>query len=63
MKWEPASEEELARRKGAVTRARTDDGKFQADDPATPDVDEAWTAPKPKRKSKPKAKAKAKTEE
>jgi len=54
MKWEPASEEELARRKGAVTRARTDDGKFQADDPATPDVDEAWTAPKPKRKSKPK---------
>jgi hypothetical protein len=52
MKWKPASEEELARRGIVVTRARTDDGKFQADDPATPDVDEAWAAPKPKRKRK-----------
>jgi hypothetical protein len=25
-----------------VERARDDDGKFLSDDPATPDVDEAW---------------------
>jgi hypothetical protein len=28
-----------------VERARDDDGKFLADDPATPDVDEAWVEP------------------
>lgn len=26
-----------------VVRARTEDGKFIPDDPATPDVNEAWT--------------------
>ena len=27
-------------------RAREDDGQFKADDPATPNVDEAWEQPK-----------------
>lgn len=46
IKWAPASEEELARRGIGVTkervRAREADGTFQADDPATPEVNEAW---------------------
>lgn len=36
-------------------RARTQKGKFKADDPSTPDVNEAWEggkAPKPKKKKK-----------
>lgn len=28
----------------ARQRARTADGRYQADDPATPDLDEAWAA-------------------
>lgn len=36
-------------------RARTKSGKFQADDPETPDVNEAWVEPpKPKRTRKAK---------
>jgi hypothetical protein len=35
------------------TRARTETGKFVADDPSTPDVNEAWKGGKaPKKKSK-----------
>jgi hypothetical protein len=38
-------------------RARTEKGKFQGDDPATPDVNEAWETPAaPKRKAVKKAK-------
>jgi hypothetical protein len=36
-------------------RARAEKGKFQADDPSTPDVNEAWVNPKtgePKRRTK-----------
>lgn len=34
-------------------RARSEKGKFQADDPSTPDVNEAWVEPpKPKRQTK-----------
>jgi len=53
IKWEPASEEELARRVTAPTRAREGDGKFKADDPSTPQ-NEAWVVEKPKRKRKAK---------
>lgn len=35
----------------ARKRARTDEGHFVADDPSTPDVDEAWSSP-PKAKKK-----------
>lgn len=41
----PAESKKKASKKAApveVERARDDDGKFLADDPATPDVDEAW---------------------
>jgi hypothetical protein len=46
-------------------RARKDDGGFKADDPATPDVDEAWEddappKPKPAAKKAPAKKAPAK---
>lgn len=37
-----------------IKRARKDDGTFEKDDPATPDVNEAWEggeAPKPKKKA------------
>lgn len=33
------------------TRARNADGTLKADDPATPDVNEAWEKPKPKRRT------------
>jgi len=40
--------------KPAPKRARDDDGQFKADDPSTPDVNEAWEqAPKAKPKVKP----------
>jgi|AntAceMinimDraft_17_1070374.scaffolds.fasta_scaffold266500_2 hypothetical protein len=59
MKFVPPSEEELARRGLSPVRARTSEGAFQADDPATPDVNEAWTAkPAPKPVKKPKGKSK-----
>ena len=43
-RFQPPSEEELARR-GITTekaRARNADGTLKADDPSTPDVNEAW---------------------
>jgi len=41
-----------------VTRARDDDGHFSADDPATPDVNEAYEGGKaPKKKAPAKKKA------
>ena len=43
-RFKPASEEEIARR-GSETvkvRARNSDGTLKADDPSTPDVNEAW---------------------
>jgi len=53
MKWQPASLDELQRRGLKIVRARKDDGKFHPDDPATPEVNEAWQAkPAPKRKRK-----------
>jgi hypothetical protein len=51
MKWQPPSEEELERRGVVPARVRKDDGTFQADDPATPDVNEAC-APKPAKPEK-----------
>ena len=41
---EPPSAEELARRGIGVkkVRARNSDGTLKADDPSTPDVNEAW---------------------
>jgi hypothetical protein len=50
-KFKPASPEELARRglypdgspiKTTPIRARNDNGTLKADDPSTPDVNEAW---------------------
>ena len=39
-------------------RARTDEGHFVPDDPATPDVNEAWSSPpKPKKKAPVKKKS------
>ena len=45
-------EEEVAE----VKRARGKKGKFIADDPTTPDVNEAWVGGKAPKKKKPKAK-------
>jgi len=43
-RFQPPSEEELARRgvKTEKVRARNADGTLKADDPSTPDVNEAW---------------------
>jgi hypothetical protein len=50
-RFKPASAEELAARglnpdgtplNAAKVRARNDDGTLKADDPSTPDVNEAW---------------------
>jgi hypothetical protein len=43
-RFQPPSEEELARRgiKKEKVRARNTDGTLKADDPSTPDVNEAW---------------------
>ena len=70
-----ATQEEFCRRRGipytpptpaepppVPKRAREDDGKYQGDDPATPEVNEAWEggkAPK-KKKAAPKKKKAAK---
>lgn len=50
----PASPEELQRRGLSVDRARTEDGQYKGDDPATPSVNEAYEA-KPARKRRSKA--------
>jgi len=56
---EPPSAEELARRGIGVkkVRARNEDGTLKADDPSTPDVNEAWEEkPAPKKRGRPKKK-------
>jgi len=54
-RFQPPSEEELAARgiKVEKVRARNDDGTLKADDPSTPDVNEAWVE-KPVKKAAPK---------
>ena len=58
-RFQPPSEEELAARgiKIEKVRARNDDGTLKADDPSTPDVNEAWVE-KPVKKAAPKKAAK-----
>ena len=59
-RFKPASEEELAARgiKPAQVRARNENGTLKADDPSTPDINEAWEdAPAKKKRGRP-AKAK-----
>jgi len=54
-RFKPASEEEIARR-GSETvkvRARNSDGTLKADDPSTPDVNEAWTDKPAKKRVRP----------
>jgi hypothetical protein len=66
-RFKAPSSEELARRglnpdgspiKTAKVRARNEDGTLKADDPSTPDVNEAWTTKfvKKKRGRPPKVK-------
>lgn len=66
-----ATHEEFCRRRGipytppepppVPERARKDDGKYQGDDPATPEVNEAWKSGKaPKKKAPAKKKVSAK---
>ena len=56
-RFKPPSAEELARRGiGAKTekvRARNSDGTLKADDPSTPDVNEAWEEKPAKKKGRP----------
>ncbi|HAD29829.1 MAG TPA: hypothetical protein DCF96_14315 [Rhodobacteraceae bacterium] len=55
-RFKPASEEELAARGIGVVkvRARKSDGTLKADDPSTPDVNEAWEdAPVAKKRGRP----------
>ncbi len=59
-RFAPPTEEELAARgiKPAKVRARNENGTLKADDPSTPDVNEAWEeAPAKKKRGRP-AKAK-----
>ncbi|MDB4631468.1 hypothetical protein OAF61_03180 [Pseudomonadales bacterium] len=54
-RFKPASEEEIARR-GSETvkvRARNSDGTLKADDPSTPDVNEAWEEQPAKKRGRP----------
>ena len=54
-RFKPASEEEIARR-GSETvkvRARNTDGTLKADDPSTPDVNEAWEEKPVKKRGRP----------
>ena len=64
-RFKPASVEELARRgldadgspiKTTPVRARNDDGTLKADDPSTPDVNEAWGTKPAKKRSRPSKK-------
>ena len=63
-RFRPPSDEELAARgiKVEKVRARNDDGTLKADDPSTPDVNEAWVE-KPVKKAAPKKVAKKTTKE
>lgn len=55
-RFKPPSAEELARRGIGVkkVRARNDDGTLKADDPSTPDVNEAWEEAPVKKRGRPK---------
>lgn len=64
-RFQPPSVEELAARglgpdgkplKTKKTRARNDDGTLKADDPSTPDVNEAWEESPAKKRGRPKKK-------
>ena len=58
-RFQPPSAEELARRGIGVekVRARNEDGTLKADDPSTPDVNEAWEEkPAAKKRGRPKKK-------
>ena len=57
-KDEPSAEELAARGIGAKkVRARNSDGTLKADDPSTPDVNEAWEEnPVAKKRGRPKKK-------
>lgn len=58
-RFTPPSEEELAARGIGVVkvRARKEDGTLKADDPSTPDVNEAWEdKPTTKKRGRPKKK-------
>tara|TARA_B100002019_G_scaffold197658_1_gene171206 strand:- start:224 stop:427 length:204 start_codon:yes stop_codon:yes gene_type:complete len=64
-RFAPPSAEELAARgldpdgnplKVAKVRARNSDGTLKADDPSTPDVNEAWEEAPAKKRGRPKKK-------
>ena len=57
-RFKPPSAEELARRGIVVKkiRARNSDGTLKADDPSTPDVNEAWEEKPVKKRGRPKKK-------
>ena len=64
-RFQPPSVEELAARglgpdgkplKTQKTRARNSDGTLKADDPSTPDVNEAWEEVPVKKRGRPKKK-------
>ena len=54
-RFKAPSAEELARRGIGVTkvRARNEDGTLKADDPSTPDVNEAWEEKPVKKRGRP----------
>ena len=54
-RFKPASEEELAARgiKPAKVRARNENGTLRADDPSTPNVNEAWEEQPVKKRGRP----------
>ena len=57
-RFKPASEEELAARgiKPAKVRARNENGTLRADDPSTPNVNEAWEDKPVKKRGRPSKK-------
>ncbi len=57
-RFKPASKEELAARGIGVekVRARNEDGTLKADDPSTPDVNEAWEDKSVKKRGRPSKK-------
>ena len=54
-RFKPESEEELAARgiKTAKVRARNENGTLKADDPSTPDINEAWEEQPVKKRGRP----------
>jgi len=57
-RFQPPSKEELAARGIGVVkvRARKEDGTLKADDPSTPDVNEAWEEQPAKKRGRPSKK-------